>query len=172
LRDDRTRLVVGERVGGRQLDLQAALLAVDDRLELLRARAQLAGAPLRRDEADEVPNDGIAALGHLVEDARLGARVELRIREEGLELRARLERVRPLRELVARHVDAVLAPRGVKQRARVDAVSDRHQLFEPSRAEKSRPCTASCTRRRWSSASSTLPTTRSVASIVRSATSL
>src|SRR6187551_274022 len=172
LRDDRAGLVVGERVGGRQLDLQAALLAVDDRLELLGDRSQLAGASLRGDQADEVPDDRVATLRHLVEDARLGARVELRVGEEGLELRARLERVRQLRELVARHVDAVLVARGLEQRARVHAVRDRHQLFEPSRAEKSRPCTASCTRRRWSSASSTLPTTRSVASIVRSATSL
>ena len=31
--------------------------------------------------------------------------------------------------------------RGLEQGARVHAVRDRHQLFEPSRAEKSRPCT-------------------------------
>src|SRR6478735_1506620 len=48
--DDRVRLVLGELVRGRQLHLEAALLAVDDRVELLDDPTELAGAALRGDD--------------------------------------------------------------------------------------------------------------------------
>src|SRR6185295_6004949 len=148
------------------------LLAIDDGLELLGDPAQLPAAALRGDEPDEVPDDRVTARRHLVQDVRLRARVELRLREERLERGGLLERIRQLAELLAGDLDPVLLPRRLEEGAGIHAVRDRHQLFEPSRAEKSRPWTASSTSRRWSSASSTLPTTRSVASTVRSATSL
>src|SRR6478735_2059767 len=57
LRDDRLRLVVVELVRGGQLDAQPTLLLVDDRVELLGDRAELARAPLRGDEPHEVAHD-------------------------------------------------------------------------------------------------------------------
>ena len=61
LADDRGGLGVVELVGGGQLDRQAALLAVDDRLELLDDLTELARPPLRRDDADEVADDRVCA---------------------------------------------------------------------------------------------------------------
>ena len=86
LRDDRLGLVVVELVGGRQLDVQPALLLVDDRLELLCDGAELAGAALLGDEPHEVADDRVGPGRHLLEHARLRAGVELGVREERLEL--------------------------------------------------------------------------------------
>src|SRR5581483_5091916 len=91
----------------------------------------------------------------------------------GCELRRLLERLHERAEIALDRVQAALLLGRLEERLRVDALRRRHPYARPrSRTEKSRLSIASSISRRWSAESSTLPTTRSVASIVRSATSL
>ena len=167
------RLVVGELVRGRELDREAALRAVDDRLELLGDRAELAGAALLRDEPDEVADERVAA-GRRPARGRWPSRAGSSC---GLARNAwssgSLERARRARRGSRDGVDAVLLLRRLEEGARVHALRDGHQFARAlSSAEKSRPWIASSTRRRWSSRRAPCRRRAAVASIVRSATSL
>ena len=134
LRDDRARLVVGELVRGRQLDREAALLAVDDRLELLGdpARARRRGPSPRRGARSS--GRGVGARGDLLEHARPWRRgSSCGLREERRELGDR--RRAPPRARRARRATTSTrscVPRRLEERARVHALRDRHRSASSS----------------------------------------
>src|SRR6478735_988805 len=73
---DRGGLVVGQLEGGGELDRNASLRAVDERLELVTNAWDLPGPPLRRDQAEEVVDELVGSVGQLAEDAHLGRRID------------------------------------------------------------------------------------------------
>ena len=99
---------------------------------------------------------------------------EVRREEEDRELAVLLQRVRELAELLLDRVELAVLLRDLEQGARIDLCDLLHYLpsRSPDRAEKSSSPSASSTSRRWSLSSSVLRVTFSVASTVRSATSL
>src|SRR6476619_105249 len=80
--DDRGSLVVGKLVRGRELDRDAPLRPVDERLELVANAGDLAGTALRRDQAEEVVDELVGSLGQLTEHADLRSRIDLWVGEE------------------------------------------------------------------------------------------
>ena len=131
--------------------------------------------PFSATSAEEVAHELVGAAGHLVEHARLRRRVELRVREERLELGRLDERRGELAELAReRPSTRPCSLRGLEQRARVHALRDGHRPSScPAPARRSRArrsprrpggagrrCRAPCRRR------------AAVASTVRSATSV
>src|SRR5262245_28804371 len=93
--------------------------------------------------------------------------------EEDLEVAIAVDCVGELPQLLADGVEAALLAGDLEQGLGVHAVGVRHLYFsDPERLVKSTSLSASSTRRRWSSAFSDLRVTFSVASTVRSATSL
>ena len=86
LRHDRGGLVVGQLESGGQLDRDASLRAVDERLELVADPGNLPGTTLRCDQAEEVVDELVGARGELAEDADLGGGLDLWVREERSQL--------------------------------------------------------------------------------------
>src|SRR5262249_1170675 len=143
----------------------------DERLELGTELHDLSSAALLRCEPHEVADELVGISRELGENCGLPSRLDLRVAEERAEL-GHVVHCRCQRGEVGRHgVDALRLLRRLEERAGVHALRDCHYADSPSRAEKSSSEIASSISRRWSSASSTFPVTRAVASSVRSATS-
>ena len=121
----------------------------------------------------------VAALDHLARSPSFfSPRREVGREEEHLQLAVLRQRVGELAELLVDLVELVVLLRDLEQRPRVD-LGDLFHLLVPApaarrrrAAEKSTSDSASWISRRWSSPSSDLRVTFSVASTVRSATSL
>jgi hypothetical protein len=86
LRDDRLRLVVGERARSGELDGEPALLARHQPLELACDLVELAGAALLGDDEQEVLEERLLVAGDVGEDLRLRGRVELRVAQDRAKL--------------------------------------------------------------------------------------
>ena len=82
LLEDAALLVVVELDGGRQLDLEAALLRSGEALELAPDLLDLPRAALLGQEEQEVADELVGIAEHGLERAALGARVELRVAQE------------------------------------------------------------------------------------------
>src|SRR5215471_5853235 len=111
LRNHIARLVLRERHGGRQLDLEDALLLGDDALEVARDLLYLAGAALLGEQHQEVPDELLLAAEQLLESRGLEAVVELRVSEELTKLRNLALRLDEVAELFAHGVDPVFVLR-------------------------------------------------------------
>src|SRR5262245_7997174 len=169
LLQDRLRLCVRQLARRRQLDGEAPLLARHQPLELLRDLLELARAPFLRDQLEEVREQRLLVAGEVVEDRGLRARLELRVAQNGTELRRLGHGDREVAERLVHRREPVRVFRGAEERLGVDAV--RNGYADSSRREKSSPAIASSISS-WSRfASSVRPTTRDAASSVRSATS-
>src|SRR2546423_1647180 len=169
LLQDRLRLGVGQLARRRQLDGQAALLARHQPLELLRDLLRLACPPLLGHDLEEVREQRLLVARDVGEDRALGARLELRIAQDGAQLRQLGSRSREVAQRLMHLREPARVLRGAEQRLGIDAVRDGYA--DSSRREKSRPAIASSISS-WSRfASSVRPTTRDAASSVRSATS-
>ena len=170
LADDRARLLVGELVGGGQLDGQLAFLGGGHPLELLGDLRDLPGAALLDQQAQEVEDERIGLARDRVDGGGLRALVELRVAEQLAELGHLPLGLDEVAEVAADGGHAPGLLRRLEQRARVGAVDDA-QTVSFSSTEKSRSPIASSISLRWSSRSSTLPVTFAVATRVSSATS-
>src|SRR5918996_1671117 len=126
--DDGTGLVLGELVGGRELEGEAILLARDESLELGAHLGELAGAALLGDEPDEVADELVAVGGELVEEGGLFPRVDLGIAEERAQLRNVVQRARELAEVCCDLLEPPLLPSGLEERSGVHPLRDRHGL--------------------------------------------
>src|SRR5579864_223271 len=170
LRDDVLRFLVGELARGRQLDRQAALVARDQPLELVRDAPDLARASFLGEEHQEVLEERILVAREVGEDACLLRRFELRVLEDHAELGRLLDGGGEIGErLVHLRKPVLLLCRG-EQRLGVDAL--RGSYADSSSREKSSEAIASLMSSRSRSASITRPTTRDAASSVSVATSL
>src|SRR5438105_1315290 len=169
LRDDVLRLRVGELARGGQLDREAALLARDQPLELLRNLLDLAGSALLGDEHEEVLEQRVLVTGEVGEDLRLRRGLELRVAQDHAQLRRLLDRGGEVGERFVHVLQALLLLRCAEECFGVDSLRGRYA--DSSRREKSSEPIASLMRSRSRSASSARPTTREAASSVRSATS-
>src|SRR5579884_33895 len=169
LLDDRARLVVGELAGGGQLDREAALLARHQPLELLRDLLELADPPLVVHDEQEVPEELLLVPDQVLEDPRLGRRLDLRVAEDGAQRGRLLARRREVRQRLVHLREPPLLLRRREERLGVDPV--RNGYCDSSSREKSSEPIASEISSRSRSASSFRPTTIDVASSVRSATS-
>src|SRR5215472_4772852 len=87
LLQDRLRLGLGQLARRRQLDGEAPLLARHQPLELLRDLLELARAPFLRHQLKEVREQRLVVAREVVEDRRLRARLELRVAQDGAQLR-------------------------------------------------------------------------------------
>src|SRR5437660_7121592 len=87
LLQDRLRLGVGQLARRRQLHGQPPLLTGHQPLELLRDLLELGGAALLRPPLPEVREERLVVAGEVGEDRRLRARLELRVAEDGSQLR-------------------------------------------------------------------------------------
>src|SRR5436190_13119399 len=141
-------LVPAELHSGRQLDLEAPLLGPGEALELLVDLLDLPRAALFGQETHEVPDELVGVAEDGVERPRLSARVELRVSQERAQLRHLLDRGGEVVQLLAHAREPARLLRGVEERLRVDAVRDGYLAASRSSCEKSRPATASSTRRR------------------------
>src|SRR4249919_1657101 len=129
---------LGKLVRRRKLDRETVLGASDERCELLVHHAELAGAALLCCEAYEVPDELVRARANLVEDIGLPGRVHLRIPEEGLERGHVLEGSGERGEVGRDGVDPVLVPRGLEERACIQALRHCHARPVPVPAPRSR----------------------------------
>src|SRR5581483_6931393 len=124
LLQDRLRLGVAQLARRRQLDGQPPLLARHQPLELLRDLLDLARAALLRRQLEEVREQRLGVAGEVGEDRRLLRRLELRVAEDGAELRRLGRRGRE----VGQRLVHGRKPAGVLRRAEeslgVDAVRD------------------------------------------------
>ena len=128
------------------------------------------------EQLEEVDAVLVGVLDDLPIAVLLLLRGEVGREEEDLQVAVLVERVGELAELLVDAVERRRSPGRLEQRARVD-LGDllhlaRRSLRSPASAEKSTSSSASSIRRRWSSSSSDLRVTFSVATTVRSATSL
>ena len=140
-RDDRAASSSDELVRGRQLDRRARPCARSTSASnSSRDLAKLARAALLRDEADEVADELVGALGDLAEHVGLRRRVELRVGEERARARAIASTASANSREVARdRVDAVLRPaRPRRARARTCAARRPRRSCSSSRAPRSR----------------------------------
>src|SRR5581483_2929630 len=87
LLEDRLRLGVAQLARGRQLDGQAPLLPGHQPLELLGDLLELGRAPLLGDDLEEVREERLLVAREVGEDRGLRARLELRVAEDGAQLR-------------------------------------------------------------------------------------
>ena len=110
LRDDLVGLRPAQRTRRDQLDLEHALLLGDEPLELAPDLGHLAEAPLLRQQAEEVAEDGFGVAEHRVEAGLLGAYVDLRVLQEPAELGRGLGRLDELGEVAADLVAAARRP--------------------------------------------------------------
>src|SRR5436190_818268 len=170
LRQQALRLVVRKLDRGRQLCVDDSFVLCDQALELARDVVEDARAAPVRQQEDEIAHEGLAAAEHVLEDRRLGTRVELRISQELSQLRHLLDSLRQLGDLGADRLELVRIERRAEERACVHAVDDCHSLA--SRTEKSSSPTASSISRRWSASSSDFRVTFSAATRLSSATSV
>ena len=171
--DDAAGLLVRERLRGRQLDGDLALLGGDEPIELVRDLVDLGDPALLGQKAQEVADDVVRAVGDRFERRRLGPGVDLRVAQDRRGARARREPRRRSRRAPPGPHRRCPAP-SQRRRAPAHTPGERQpsaQAVSRSSTEKSRSPIASSIRRRWSSSSSTLPVTLEVASSVRSATS-
>src|SRR5215470_11438838 len=153
--EDELELVVGQLVGGGELDFENARRGRHKPVELVGDPGERCSAALLREQAHEVDDELVGALGDPREDVGLHARVDLGVLEHDAQV------VRP-RDGVAQRVkvglnrlDPTLLECSVVERAGVDALDGGYDLL-PSSCEKSISASASSIRRRWSSASSDL----------------
>src|SRR5581483_1014040 len=170
LRNDRARFRVGELARRRQLDGQAPLLARHQPLELGRDLVELADAALVRDDEQEVPEERLLVADEVLEDARLRARLELRVAQDRAQLRRLRDRRREVGDRLVHLREPPVLLRRREQRLGVDAMRYGYCCASSSREKSSDPI-ASEISSRSRSASSVRPTTIEVASSVRSATS-
>src|SRR6266571_5902385 len=125
---DRLRLGVGQLARRRQLDGQAPLLARNQPLELLRDLLELGGAVLLRDDLEEVREEQLVVAGEVGEDRRLRARLELRVAEDGTQLRRLGRRGREVGERLMHLREPSRVLRRVEESLGVDALRDGHGL--------------------------------------------
>src|SRR5579884_2108261 len=135
LLDDRARLVVGELAGGGQLDREAALLARHQPLELLRDLLELADPPLVVHDEQEVPEELLLVPDQVLEDPRLGRRLDLRVAEDGAQRGRLLARRREVRQRLVHLREPPLLLRRREERLGVDPV--RNGYCDSSSREKS-----------------------------------
>src|SRR3954451_2140724 len=142
-------VVVGQLGRRRQLDVEYPLRRRDERVELVRDLGDLRGASLLGDEAEEVDDELVGALRDVREHVRLQPGVDLRVLEQGLQVRRVRERVAQLLQLCVHGVEPAGVLAGFEQRLRVDAVRRAYDRL-PSSWEKSISASASSIRRCWS----------------------
>src|SRR3954447_21334803 len=87
LLDDRASLLGRQLERGRELDVEDALLAAPQLLELPLHRGDPVGAALLDEHQGEAAHELVRAAQQVLEHADLGARVELRVAQAGVELR-------------------------------------------------------------------------------------
>src|SRR4051794_6298931 len=161
--EDALEVVVGERVRGRQLDVEDALLLRDERVELVGDLAELCGPALLREQAHEVDDELVGSLRDVREDVGLEARVGLGVLEQQPQLVDRRHGVAQLCQLRVDGVEVPLVLRGLEERTRVDAVRGGYDRL-PSSWEKSISPSASSISRFWSASFSDLRVIFSAAS--------
>src|SRR5579862_1436841 len=126
LLQDRVGLRVAQLARGRQLDGEAALLARHQPLELARDLLELTRAALLRHELEEVREERLVVAGEIGEDRRLRARLELRVAQDGAQLRRLLHRDREVGERLVHLLQTIALLRRGEQRLRVDALRGCH----------------------------------------------
>src|SRR2546421_3942007 len=171
LLEDPARLLVGEVVGGGQLDVEPAFLGCHQPVEFARDLFDLAYPTLLRGEPEEVSDELIGVAEQVADDPGLRLGVELGVAQNASELRYPAHRRDEVAQLLVDHREAAVLLRGFEQRTRIGAVDDGYVTASCSSTEKSRSLIASSIRRLWSASSSTLPVTFEVATSVNSATS-
>ena len=152
LLDDRASLVGRELEGGRQLDVEDALLA-RHRFSNSRCISAISCArPFSTTSSRKLRTSSSVPPSRSSSSADLGARVELRVPEDRVELGHVFERLDEVVELVADGLERALLLGGLEERLRVDALRDGHQFLSVlEHGEVEVADSASSIRRRWSS---------------------
>ncbi len=129
----------------------------DERLELAVHLVELSGSSLLRDEPQEVAHELVRSRRRAPEERRLRGRIDLRV-ARGTRA-ARAVSIAPRRGEVAAHLLEPVPPPARRRRARARTCAAQRPwlVVSFSSAEKSSSAIASSMRRRWSSASRTLP---------------
>jgi hypothetical protein len=130
------RLVVGELVRRRQLDLEPTLLGRDERSELPVDGREFGRAALFDDHEQEVAHELVGIAEQLAERGLLRAVVDLWVLEQSAELRHGTRGLDEVAELLGDLAETVLLLRRVKEGAGVDAVRDGYDVTStaPARA--------------------------------------
>ena len=131
-RDDRGGLVVGQLERGRQLDRDASLRAVDERLRTRRACRRSRRAALLRDEAQEVVDERVGPVGELAEDADLRSRLELRVARNAAARATAASASANSREVAVHRLEAALLLRRLEEGRRRGAARLPSSLASPS----------------------------------------
>src|SRR6476620_4567354 len=124
LLQDRLRLGVGQLARRRQLDGQAALLTGHEPLELLGDLLELARPALLRHDLKEVREQRLLVAREVCEDRALRARLELRVAQDGAQLRRLGHRSCEVAQRLVHLREPARVLRGPEQRLGVDAVRD------------------------------------------------
>src|SRR5437870_6159070 len=122
LLQDAARFVVGQVVGGGQLDVEPALLGCQQPVEFARDLLDLADAALFRGQAQEVSDELIGFAEQVGDDPSLRLLIELGIAQDRTKLGDVANRGGEVAQLLMDLGKAAVLLRGVEQRARIRAV--------------------------------------------------
>src|SRR5205807_7005008 len=148
LLDDLRGLLVRELVGRSQLDVQTPFLRGDEAFELASDLLDSADASFLRGQAEEVAHELVGVAQQLVEQLRLGPRIDLRVTQDRAQLRYLVDCGREVGELAVHALEAALLLRRLEQRTCVRAVDSAYRTTSLSSTEKSSSRIATLTRRR------------------------